>query len=471
MVNISEINGYGIYAQTASLANTASYIDHTFISASSAAFGFSTDTGSLLTTASVSLNTITFTKGDGSTFPITVDTGSGGGGGGGSITVEDQGISLGTATVFNFTGSGVTSSLVSSTASIRVNSSYDLPLLSVTETASRLDDWSPMGWPGENDVIKVIHLDPNNSDKIIMLGGLTSGSVGKIVTLHNSSSNSLLVIENQSTSSSLGNRFSMMQQSAYFLLPGRDVTFLYNGFEWSQFSTTNNFGGFDFVDDMTNGPQTAVANVITNLYQFIGSVAGTNANGAEAGDFGVIQLSTLTSATSNIIGAMGTRTGGNTFVSNNPSFPVVLLSKIQVPTVPSALQDFAVQIGLIFTSTTSFTGPGIYWNLPASTSTSGSWRNTAVNSTNTLNTITESPIPDTSTGWLYLGIYADGTSPNINYVYFYSLDGIIYNFSSRFTRTASEFGGKPFIRIAKTAGTTARTLLVDWSGISFNRNR
>ena len=35
-------------------------------------------TGSLLTTASVSLNTITFEKGDGSTFPITVDTGSGG---------------------------------------------------------------------------------------------------------------------------------------------------------------------------------------------------------------------------------------------------------------------------------------------------------------------------------------------------------------------------------------------------------
>jgi hypothetical protein len=35
-----------------------------------------TNTGSLLTTASVSLNTITFTKGDGSTFPIVVNTGS-----------------------------------------------------------------------------------------------------------------------------------------------------------------------------------------------------------------------------------------------------------------------------------------------------------------------------------------------------------------------------------------------------------
>lgn len=39
--------------------------------------GGTVDTGSLLLTASVSLNTITFTKGNGSTFPITVNTGSG----------------------------------------------------------------------------------------------------------------------------------------------------------------------------------------------------------------------------------------------------------------------------------------------------------------------------------------------------------------------------------------------------------
>ena len=38
--------------------------------------GGSTDTGSPLTTASISLNTVTFTKGDSSTFNITVDTGS-----------------------------------------------------------------------------------------------------------------------------------------------------------------------------------------------------------------------------------------------------------------------------------------------------------------------------------------------------------------------------------------------------------
>jgi len=51
---------------SASYALTASYAENA-----------SVNTGSLLTTASVVLNTITFTKGNGSTFPIVVNTGSG----------------------------------------------------------------------------------------------------------------------------------------------------------------------------------------------------------------------------------------------------------------------------------------------------------------------------------------------------------------------------------------------------------
>jgi len=71
------------------------------------------NTGSLLTTASVSLNTITFTKGDASTFAITVDTGSGGGSG------------------FATTGSNVFSgSQTFNTASLYLNASGSSPLFS-----------------------------------------------------------------------------------------------------------------------------------------------------------------------------------------------------------------------------------------------------------------------------------------------------------------------------------------------------
>ena len=64
---------------SSSFASTASFISDTFISSSAVRSGFggsSTSTGSLLTTASVSSNTITFTKGDDSTFAVTVATGS-----------------------------------------------------------------------------------------------------------------------------------------------------------------------------------------------------------------------------------------------------------------------------------------------------------------------------------------------------------------------------------------------------------
>jgi hypothetical protein len=61
--NITASNGLFGTASWATNALTASYIPN------------------YITTASVSSNTITFTKGDGSTFPITVNTGSGGGGG------------------------------------------------------------------------------------------------------------------------------------------------------------------------------------------------------------------------------------------------------------------------------------------------------------------------------------------------------------------------------------------------------
>ena len=103
-------------ASYASLALTASY-------ALNSAGGGSTDTGSLLVTASAALNVITFTKGDGSTFPITVDTGSGGGGGGST----DTGSLLVTASIsqniFTFTkGDSSTFDLVFETSSFVLNS-------------------------------------------------------------------------------------------------------------------------------------------------------------------------------------------------------------------------------------------------------------------------------------------------------------------------------------------------------------
>jgi hypothetical protein len=102
------------YALSSSVSVTASFA----LNAAAA----TVSTSSLLTTASVSSNTITFTKGDGNTFPITVNTGSGGGG-----------------VTFPYTGSAIISGSLIITGSLLVSGASSLiltPSLTSTTTAS-----------------------------------------------------------------------------------------------------------------------------------------------------------------------------------------------------------------------------------------------------------------------------------------------------------------------------------------------
>ena len=82
-VNIPDVSGSAGNFVTTSSFNAYTQSNDQRVSsleAATASYATSAITASSLITASVNLNTITFTKGDGSTFPITVNTGSGGGG-------------------------------------------------------------------------------------------------------------------------------------------------------------------------------------------------------------------------------------------------------------------------------------------------------------------------------------------------------------------------------------------------------
>ena len=124
--NLTGISGSGStntgsLVTSASISSTGSGNTITFTKGDNSTFditvntgsdGSSTNTGSLVTSASISStgsgNTITFTKGDNSTFDITVNTGSGSGGGN-SITVQDNGTPLTTdLSLLNFVGATVT---------------------------------------------------------------------------------------------------------------------------------------------------------------------------------------------------------------------------------------------------------------------------------------------------------------------------------------------------------------------------
>ena len=79
--------------------NPTSYPSSSFAPFTWPGSGGSVATGSLLVTASADLNTLTFERGDGTTFAVTINTGSGGSGGSG-IFVES-----GSSGVFTVTSS------------------------------------------------------------------------------------------------------------------------------------------------------------------------------------------------------------------------------------------------------------------------------------------------------------------------------------------------------------------------------
>ena len=89
-VQTSQTASYVLNAISSSFATTASFSVSASRAVSSSFSSTSSFTPNAIVTASVSLNTITFTKGNGTTFPITVNTGSSGATSPGGLTTEIQ---------------------------------------------------------------------------------------------------------------------------------------------------------------------------------------------------------------------------------------------------------------------------------------------------------------------------------------------------------------------------------------------
>ena len=350
----------------------------------------------------------------------------------------------------------------------------DLSLISVTSTNAREDNWSPTGWSAST--IKVIDFTPNNTNNIISLGGLANPSAGKIVTIVNSSTNNLVIIENEATTSTATNRFKLAQKSPYFLMPGREITFLYTGTRWSQFNTHPNQGGFDFYDDFENLNPTA-GSLATKMFYGIGS--GTGAGLLSSSDtsdtWGVMLLTAGTTATGYLYASVDYRRGGgNGIFGVNGLCPQLWVTKVKFVTLPAVAQDFNFNAGLNCASSLVSGGQfGLMWEMPTFASggvTPAFWNIRITNTVGALTILTATSVPIVANTYIYLGIFS--TSTNGDAIFFYSTDGITYSFAYRFTRVTGNYGGLPFYRLAGTVGTSNfRTASVDWCGESFNLKR
>jgi hypothetical protein len=354
----------------------------------------------------------------------------------------------------------------------------DLAVISVTSTNAREDNWAPTGWPGAVDVVKVIDFTPNNTNNIISLGGLANPSAGRIVTIVNSSTNNLVIIENEASTSTAANRFKLAQKSPYFLMPDREITFLYTGTRWSQFNTHPNQGGFDFYDDFENLNPTAASQATKMFYGVTSGTGSGLASGAETSDvWGVMRLSAGTTITGFLYASVDYRRfGGSTVFGVNGLCPQLWVSKVKIDTIPTAAQDWNFNAGLnASTSTVATNGQtGLMWEMPTFASggvTPAFWNIRITNVANSLTILTATTVPITAATYIYLGIFITSSNSG-DAIFFYSTDGITYSFAYRFTRVSGNYGGLPFYRLGGSAGTlNTRSASVDWCGESFNLKR
>jgi hypothetical protein len=360
------------------------------------------------------------------------------------------------------------------------NAAADLTQISVSTANAREDNYAPTGWPGTTDRVKVIRINSTNTNYMMSLGGLANPSAGRIVTIYNNSAaNNLIIIENLSTSSTAANRFRMTSGLPYFLLPTRSITFIYDGTYWTQLSSAP-FGGLDFFEDFLQGPITATgANTTLTTSTTSGTGTGLTATaGVSANDdWGTTSLNTgSTAAGVTGITMNSRRNGGNaTFGANSSTntIPYLMVSKVGLSTLGTALQNYTCYVGLngrspLALSNMPNTDVGYYWRYPGSGS---SFWNVVTQITGGVVVTTVTSVPVTANSNIWLGIYKVGGANTRDAIFFYSTDGITYQPAFKYVGTTGTIGGFPAIAIGSLAGGSNKEIFVDWLGTSFNLSR
>jgi hypothetical protein len=284
-----------------------------------------TNTGSLLLTASVANNTITFTKGNGTTFPITVNTGSGGGG-----------------STFPYTGSAIISGSLIVTGST-------ISTLGFTGSLQGTASWATNAITSSRP-INTLGTTLYSTNPTAGSGFNTTGSIilGTNAGASAINANNSIFIGNEAGNNAINSQYSnFLGLGAGYLANNSPYSNFIGYYAGAQTSTTqySNFFGKD------TGRQA------TNAYNsnFLGWVAGFGAINAFNSNFLGQYAGTYAASASysTLIGyQVGFNTSGNTVLgikSNN----IIIGTNI---TLPDGTKD-SINLGGIIFATGSYSNP------------------------------------------------------------------------------------------------------------------
>lgn len=335
-----------------------------------------------------------------------------------------------------------------------------LPVLGVTPSADQ-NDYSPSGL-ADAGILRV------NASASIKITGLTTGADGRIVTIWNASTDYLLWLEHENTSSSAANRFTLPKGFPAFLMPADTITLLYDATvsRWVvwHWPTQGPAMGLVLFSDFIEATVTVAANASPAIGIFGASCAGTAATIQTAATgvntteraAGVLQLDTGTTAT-------GRSTIGN--VGNDQIVPTLgaalSVARIAVETTVSGTETFQVISGFANSADGAW-DDGVAWE-NRWTGAAAEWSQTRMANTTATRSATGSPTPNNNYIWLVVFINPAWTRAD----FIYSTDSL------SFVKADSPTTGFPSnsqltswtpCSIVKSLGGTSRAVSIDLAG-------
>lgn len=288
-----------------------------------------------------------------------------------AIQFEDEGVALGTSGSVNevdFTGQMMNASRTLDKVTVTapsVGENLVLPSLSPSNALSaQIGSFSPnvISWTttgkqnnlsltGWNDTWSA-SLGTGKATTIIFSGtsyaicsGVIGGSNGRIMIITNAS-NKLVILENESTDSSVANRFRTIDGIACFLMPQESAVFMYYDSRWNMIEKQR----WDVFDDFT-GWLGAITQGSNAYYMTNVSVASS---GLTAQQLGLISMTPASGARS----SLSTNFGG---AYNVPgvSAPALVVNRVAFSASISTFGRLAMGIGGFIT------GPGNFYGLNA----------------------------------------------------------------------------------------------------------
>lgn len=303
----------------------------------------------------------------------------------------------------------------------------------------------------------------------IRLTGLTGGVPGRTLIIANTSTDYMLLLENEQTASSAANRFRLPGGYPACLMPGDFIEFRYDP-ALSRWRVLNwpskgmamgctEFSDFDFQSPSSSGQSVGV---------FAGFFSGTGAGYSTSSGTADYAVNTTEKPAGLVTMGTGTTTTGRSHLGMNlrslvwGQGPMLSVARLAVQAATDGTQTYVVRSGFVDDPNNGSVVNGAGWEYRWNGS-AAEWSTIAVAASTVTRATTSMPTPDLTYIWLIVFVNAAGTRVD----FFWSKDSVTFTKAPSMSTGLPSAGASVGFQVAsivKSAGTTTRLVSIDLGG-------